>query len=103
MTKRVRRSCHDNKYHVSGRAYAHLVGSRRQVMSGTAFKTNGNLKKRDLMRNKHGRYVSRKKYRTAKKEMRLVRHGYTARKGKFGSVKMTAVQLQSAAPRSMGA
>jgi len=40
--------------------------------------------------NKHGRIVSKKKYYTAKKEMRLEKHGYSAKKGKFGYVKKTA-------------
>jgi hypothetical protein len=34
--------------------------------------------------------VSLKKYRTAKKERRLEKHGYFAEKGKFGYVKRTA-------------
>jgi hypothetical protein len=40
------------------------------------------------MMNKWGRIVSRKKHATAKKEKRLMKHGYTAKKGKFGYVKM---------------
>ena len=40
------------------------------------------------MMNKHGRIVSKAKYHTAKKEMRLVKHGYTAKKGQFGFVKI---------------
>ena len=38
--------------------------------------------------NKRGRIVSAKKFQTAKKEMRLVKHGYGAKKGKFGYVKL---------------
>ena len=37
--------------------------------------------------NKRGRIVSKSKYYTSKKEMRLQKHGYFARKGKFGYVK----------------
>ena len=37
--------------------------------------------------NKRGRIVSADKYKTAKKEMRLKKHGYSAKKGKFGYVK----------------
>jgi hypothetical protein len=63
------------------------IGSRRQVWNGTAKKTSGGLKKSDLMMNKHGRIVSRAKHNTAKKEMRLVKHGYGTKRGKFGFVK----------------
>ena len=38
--------------------------------------------------NKWGRIVSDKKHKTAKKEMRLKKYGYTAKKGKFGYVKV---------------
>jgi len=59
-------------------------------MNGTAYKTSGELKKKDLMMNKWGRIVSSKKHKTAKKEKRLEKHGYFAKKGKFGYVKKTA-------------
>jgi hypothetical protein len=36
--------------------------------------------------NKWGRIVSANKYKTAKKEMRLQKHGFFAEKGKFGAV-----------------
>ena len=38
-------------------------------------------------KNKNGEIVSKKKHRTAKKEKRLEKHGYFAKKGKFGYVK----------------
>ena len=44
---------------------------------------------KDLMKNKWGRIVSKKKHMTAKKEKRLQKHGYTAKKGKFGAVKIS--------------
>jgi hypothetical protein len=44
----------------------------------------------DLVMNKHGRVVSAKKHKTAKREKRLLKHGYTAKKGKFGAVKIGA-------------
>lgn len=95
MTKRVHRSAVDNKYHVGGKAYPHLVGSRKQVFGGFAYKTAGELTKEDLVSNDQGRFVSRRKHLSATKEMRLRKYGYTARRGKFGSVKMTAVQKTS--------
>jgi hypothetical protein len=66
-----------------------VVGSKAQVWHGTADKTAGGLTKKDLMKNKHGEIVSRKKHMTAKKEKRLEKFGYFAKKGKFGFVKKT--------------
>lgn len=43
------------------------IGSRAQVMHGTAKKTSGGLKKSDLIRNKSGSIVSKKKSIEAKK------------------------------------
>lgn len=85
MVKRIKRSS-DGLYHVRGRKYEHLRGSRAQVWHQTAFKTKGGLEKHQLMKNKHGRIVSRKKHLTAKRERRLVKHGWTVKKGKFGAV-----------------
>jgi hypothetical protein len=78
----------DGKYTINGRKYEHLEGSRAQVWHETAYKTPGNLIRLDLLQNKHGRIVSRKKSITAKKEKRLQKHGYTAKKGKFGAVRI---------------
>jgi len=77
------------KYHISGSSYEKLTGSRAQVWHGTALKTSGGLKKSDLMQNKAGRIVSKAKHSTAKKEKRLVKHGYGTRKGHFGAVKLS--------------
>ena len=77
----------DGKYHVSGKSFPILEGSRQQVGHGTAYKTSGGLTKKDLMYTKRGRWVSKKKHMTAKKEKRLEQHGYFAQKGKFGYVK----------------
>lgn len=79
----------DGHYHIKGKKYKELFGSRIQVWNGTAYKTEGNLTKSDLMMNKWNRIVSRKKYYTAKKEKRLEKYGYFAKKGKFGYVKKT--------------
>lgn len=85
MKKPVRQD--DGHYHVDGKKYPHLIGSRAQVHNGTAYKTPGGLTKKDILMNKWGRIVSLKKHRTAKKEKRLQKHGYFAKKGKFGYVK----------------
>jgi hypothetical protein len=77
----------DGTYHISGRKFKELFGSRQQVWNGTAYKTAGELCKSELMMNKWGRIVSVKKHATAKKEKRLEKAGYFAEKGKFGFVK----------------
>ena len=74
----------DGKYHIQGKVYDVLVGSRAQVWHSTAYKTTGGLTKNKLMKNKHGRVVSKKKHATAKKEKRLVKSGYKPKKGVFG-------------------
>lgn len=84
--KRPSRS-EDGSYHIDGKKYKELFGSRQQVWNGTAYKTAGELTKKALMMNKWGRIVSSKKHKTAKKEKRLQKYGYFAEKGKFGYVK----------------
>ena len=79
----------DGKYEIRGKIFETLVGSRAQVWHETAYKTSGGLTRFDLVMNKHGRIVSVKKHNTAKKEKRLQKYGYTAKKGKFGAVKMS--------------
>ena len=64
------------------------LGSRAQVMHGTAHHTTGGLTKGELKYNKSGRIVSRKKSMKAKKEKRLEKAGYKTRKGKFGAIKV---------------
>lgn len=65
------------------------VGSRAQVMHGTAHHTSGGLTRKDLKMNKWGRIVSKAKSVKAKKENRLVKMGFKTQKGKFGVVKKT--------------
>lgn len=84
-TKTTRHS--DGHYHISGNKYRLLIGSRVQVLNGNAYKTNGGLTKSGLKLNKWGRIVSAKKHLTAKKENRLEKNGYFAKKGTFGFVK----------------
>ena len=63
------------------------VGTRAQVMHGTAHHTPGGLTKTDLKYNKWGRIVSKAKSAKAKRENRLVKLGFKTQKGKFGVVK----------------
>lgn len=79
----------DGLYHIKGKTYKVIRGSRAQVWNGTAYKTEGGLLRSALMKS-HGRIVSAKKHKTAKKELRLQKYGYFAQKGKFGYVKKTA-------------
>jgi hypothetical protein len=65
----------------------HTVGSRAEVWHGNANHTSGGLTKKNLLKNKWGRIVSAKKHKTAKKEKRLEKAGFFAKKGKFGVVK----------------
>jgi len=77
------------KYSIAGKVYEMLIGTRAQVWHGTAYKTSGGLNKSHLMQNHAGRIVSKAKHATAKKEMRLLKHGYGTQKGKFGFVKLS--------------
>ena len=76
-------------YKINGKTYKQLRGARSAVWHGNAYKTTGGLTKSMLFKNKYGRYVSKKKHQTAKKEKRLEKAGYFAKKGKFGYVKKT--------------
>ena len=62
------------------------TGTRAEVWHGTAKHTSGGLEKKDLLQNKHGRIVSKKKHHSEKKSKRLVKAGYGTKKGKFGFV-----------------
>jgi len=96
-------------YHIHGKNYEMLEGSRAQVYHGTAYKTSGGLKKHEILMNKNGRIVSKKKHTTAKKEKRLVKAGYGTKKGKFGFVKigqskkMRGGKMGALAPMELGA
>lgn len=77
------------------------VGTRAQVFHGTAKHTSGGLEKKDLMQNKMGRIVSRRKHNSAKREMRLVKHGFGTKKGKFGFVKLGSKRKSRKSSRKM--
>ena len=60
------------------------VGDKREVWDGVAMKTSGGLKKSDLVQNKRGRIVSRRKQAAGRKALKyLTRKGYKAKKGQF--------------------
>ena len=59
-------------------------GSKAQVFHGTAHHTVGGLTRKDLIKNKRGKIVSRKQAAAGKKAYsRLVKAGYKPKKGSF--------------------
>ena len=85
----------DGTYTIKGKKYEIITGTRAQVWHGTAYETTGQLTKDDLVMNKHGRIVSKDKFNTSRKEMRLVKYGYGAKKGHFGYVKLNSSRKSS--------
>jgi hypothetical protein len=60
------------------------VGTRAEVWHGSARHTSGGLTKKHLMKNKHGRIVSRRKHASGKRTIkRLFALGYKPHKGTF--------------------
>jgi hypothetical protein len=60
------------------------VGTKAQVWHGTAKHTSGGLTKKDLMKTKKGRIVSKKKHAAGQKAIKkLKKLGYVAKKGTF--------------------
>lgn len=92
----------DGKYHIKGKKFEILEGSRAQVWHGTAYKTPGGLTKDKLLYNKRGRIVSRRKHSTAKREKRLEKHGFFAKKGQFGAVERSASKRKSRRGKKRG-
>jgi len=64
--------------------FKQTIGSRAQVMNGTARKTSGGLLMRHLKYNPRGKIVSKKASALAKNNNRLVKAGYVTTKGVFG-------------------
>jgi len=80
--------------------HKHTVGSRAEVWHNTAHHTSGGLTRKQLMMNKWGRIVSRKKHNTAKKEKRLEKAGFFAKKGSFGAVKKEGTRKKRSSRKS---
>lgn len=60
------------------------IGSKSMVFHGSALSTSGGLKKKDLMKTKKGRIVSRRKHALGMKSIKhLKKLGYIAKKGTF--------------------
>tara|TARA_Y100000591_G_C21542854_1_gene549777 strand:- start:2 stop:322 length:321 start_codon:yes stop_codon:yes gene_type:complete len=72
--RRVWKRTADGKVSVKGKKYEMLVGSRRQVWNGTAYKTGHGKKaltRKHLKMNKRGNIVSVKRSKTAKRKGNL--------------------------------
>tara|TARA_B100001094_G_scaffold297459_1_gene320585 strand:- start:89 stop:334 length:246 start_codon:yes stop_codon:yes gene_type:complete len=63
------------------------IGSRAEVWHGNAKKTSGGLTKSDLFKKK-GRIRSKRASKKAKSNRNLKKAGWSAKKGKFGAVRM---------------
>ena len=84
MTKNWKRTS-DGKVMVHGKKYDMLVGSRRQVWNGTAYKTQPgkkHLTRKNLMQKKSGRIVSKRKSAQAKTKKNLGAYITLARRRK---------------------
>jgi hypothetical protein len=68
--KRLTKSS-DGLFHIDGFKYSQCFGTRDEVWKRTAYKTAGGLTIQDLMINKHGKIVSRKKFIAEKDGNRL--------------------------------
>jgi hypothetical protein len=81
--RRTRTRKHRKNNTMSGGAKI-TVGTKAQVYHGTAKHTSGGLTKKDLMKTKRGRIVSRKKHSLGKKALKNLRKaGFVAKKGTF--------------------
>lgn len=68
------------------------VGSKLLVFRGLAKHTSGGLTKKDLMRTKKGRIVSRKQHKSGLKAIqRLYKLGYKPKKGTFKAMRKSMV------------
>ena len=64
------------------------IGSKAEVFHGSCRMTPGGLTRKDLVKNKHGRIVSRKQQAAGKKAIkRLFSMGYKPKKGTFKAFK----------------
>ena len=110
MVRRNRASRRKRAGVKAGRTYKNLVGTRAEVMHGTAFKTSYGKTKSEggdaltrvnLKYNKHGRIVSIAKSKKKDKLLKQLRDaGYTTKKGSFGAVKTSKKRKSSKGRKS---
>jgi hypothetical protein len=81
-SRKNRRNTRKNNVQAGGKIKA--VGTKAEVFHGTAKHTSGGLHKKDLMKTKRGRIVSRRKHAAGQKAIKKLRKlGYVAKKGTF--------------------
>jgi prophage antirepressor-like protein len=73
-SKNMMRDKSDNKYHIEGKKYEKIRGTREEVWCGTAYQTTGELKKRDLEMNRYGKIVSKVKMITATMDNNFIKN-----------------------------
>ena len=79
-----RKAHHTRKAHHAAAGHMKAVGTKAEVFHGTAKHTSGGLHKKDLVKTKRGRIVSRRKQAAGRKAIKNLRKlGYIAKKGKF--------------------
>jgi gas vesicle protein len=90
-------------YDIKGRIYEKLRGTRRQVYDyRTAYKTAGGLTRKDLVKNKAGRIVSKAKFDQGPTLLKnLTSRGFYTRKGKFGAKKKGGVTKKNKNAKKM--
>lgn len=83
-TRRASRKVrHTRKAHAAA-GHIKALGTKAEVFHGTAKHTSGGLHKKDLVKTKRGRIVSRRKQAAGRKAIKNLRKlGYIAKKGKF--------------------
>jgi hypothetical protein len=83
-SRKNRANTRKNNVNMMGGAKIPAVGSKAEVYHGTAKHTSGGLTRKDLVKTKRGRIVSKRKQAAGKKAIqRLRKAGYVAKKGKF--------------------
>lgn len=74
----------NNKGRFAAKTFKNTIGSRAEVFHGSSLRTAGGLKKEDLVKNKHGRIVSRKKQELGRNSIKRLKNlGFVAKKGEF--------------------
>ena len=90
-------------YDIKGKIYEKLRGTRRQVYDyRTAYKTAGGLTRKDLVKNKAGRIVSKAKFDQGPTLLKnLTSRGFYTRKGKFGAKKKGGITKKNKSAKKM--
>jgi hypothetical protein len=88
MVHKTLKSIKDGLYHIKGKTYKYLTGSRAMVFHHTAYKTKSGLTLKDMKKNSRGKIVSKRKSTQATRDNRLWKMGYRYEKKKFGVVKV---------------